>query len=142
VRWVVALLVAVAVTAAGYGIEALGADGERPLGPGVVTVDIAIEHSRFDVESLVVRRGTVVRFVVSNHDPIDHELVVGDDTVHARHAAGTERFHPPIPGEVSVGPNDTGLTFYEFDEAGTFEFVCHLPKHAEYGMVGTVKVVD
>jgi uncharacterized cupredoxin-like copper-binding protein len=104
-----------------------------------VTMDV--EHSRFDVDDLTVRRGTIVRFVLVNHDPINHELVVGDDDVHARHATGDERFHPPIPGEVSVGPGDTGLTFYEFDETGTFDFVCHLPRHAEYGMVGTVTVV-
>jgi uncharacterized cupredoxin-like copper-binding protein len=143
VRWLLGLVVAVVATAGGYGVSAIAsADEADVLGPGIVTVTIDVEHSRFDVEDLTVARGTVVRFVLVNHDPINHELVVGNDAVHARHATGTERFHPPIPGEVSVGPGETGLTFYEFDEVGTFDFVCHLPRHAEYGMVGTVTVVD
>ncbi len=55
-----------------------------------------------------MRPGTVVRFVVTNDDPILHELIVGDDAVHARHATGTEAAHPPVSGEVSVRPGDTG----------------------------------
>jgi uncharacterized cupredoxin-like copper-binding protein len=143
VRWLLAFAVALVVTAGGYGVSAMaGADGVEPLGPGVVTVTLDIEHSSFGIDRLDVRRGTIVRFVVRNHDPIDHELVVGDAAVHARHAQGTERVHPPVPGEVSVAPGDTGLTYYDFDTVGTFEFICHLPRHAEYGMVGTVHVVD
>jgi uncharacterized cupredoxin-like copper-binding protein len=142
VRWVLGLVAAVVTAALGYGVDSLGADEPAALGPGVVTVTMDIEHSRFDVDHLDVRQGTTVRFVVRNHDPIDHELVVGDDAVHARHASGNEAFHPPVPGEVSVGAGETALTFYEFDDVGTFEFVCHLPRHAEYGMVGTVRVVD
>ena len=32
------------------------------------------------------------------------------------------------------------MTFYEFNEAGTFTFACHLPRHLEFGMVGEVVV--
>jgi uncharacterized cupredoxin-like copper-binding protein len=92
------------------------------------------------VSAIVVRQGTVVRFVVRNGDPIAPELVVGDADVHARHATGTEAVHPPVPGEVSVGPNEDGCTFYEVDEAGTFTFACHLPRHVDHGMVGEVVV--
>jgi uncharacterized cupredoxin-like copper-binding protein len=134
-----ALAVAAVTTLAGYGARAGGAEAEA-LGPGLLTVDVGIEHSRFSIDRLVVRQGTVVRFVVRNGDPIAHELVVGDADVHARHAEGTEAVHPPVPGEVSVGPNEDGLTFYEFDEPGTFTFACHLPRHVDHGMVGEVVV--
>jgi plastocyanin len=46
-----------------------------------------------------------------------------------------------VPGEVSVPAGGTCLTFYELDEPGTYDVVCHLPRHAAYGMVATVRVV-
>jgi uncharacterized cupredoxin-like copper-binding protein len=124
----------------GYVVDAAGSE-EDALGTGVVRVEVGIEHSRFDLEPLRVQEGTLVEFVVDNGDPIDHELVVGDDAVHRRHADGTERRHPPVPGEVSVGPGDRALTFYEFGEAGTVVYACHLPGHVAYGMKGTIEVV-
>ena len=66
----------------------------------------------------VVRPGTLVEFVVHNDDPIHHEFIVGDERVHARHERGHESAHPLVPGEVSVGPNDVGATFFRFDEPG------------------------
>ena len=67
---------------------------------------------------------------------------MGPPEVHARHAAGTEAEHPSIPGEVSVDPNGTAVTTFRFDEAGTFEYACHLPGHYEHGMHGEIEVVD
>ena len=128
------------VATAGYAVEASGSTDDV-VGPGVVRIDVGIENSRFDLEPLQVQEGTLVEFVVQNDDPIDHELVVGDAEVHRLHADGTERRHPPVPGEVSVGPGDRGMTFYEFDEAGSVVYACHLPGHVEYGMQGTIEVV-
>ena len=128
------------VTTTGYAVSA-SADGSDVLGPGVVTVEVGIQHSRFSIGSLRVREGTLVRFVVQNDDPINHELVVGTAEVHARHRQGSERRHPPVPGEISVGPGQRGLTFTTFDEPGTVEYVCHLPGHEAFGMRGEIEVV-
>ena len=128
------------VATVGYAIEASGSEHDV-LGPGVVRVEVGIENSRFDLGPLRVQEGTLVEFVVQNDDPIDHELVVGDEDVHRRHASGTERRHPPVPGEVSVAPGDRALTFYEFSEAGSVVYACHLPGHVAYGMQGTIQVV-
>jgi uncharacterized cupredoxin-like copper-binding protein len=142
-RWLVAA-VAVALVAGGAGYGAVALAGDRPsppaLGPGDVTVQLDVEHTRFRPDGLRVVEGTRVRFVVVNGDPINHELIVGGADVHARHADGTESEHPSIPGEVSVGPNGTAITTFTFDEPGTFEFACHLPGHYEYGMHGDVEV--
>ena len=130
------------VVVAGSGAVVERAAREEPaLGPGVVRVEIGIEHSRFDVTSLRVVEGTVLEVVLHNGDPIDHELVIGTEEVHRRHRTGTEGRHPPIPGEVSVAPGDTALTFYELTEPGTVEYVCHLPGHESYGMRGQIEVV-
>jgi uncharacterized cupredoxin-like copper-binding protein len=139
-RPLVALAVGAAVTLVGFAVTASGDDVSDALGPGAVTVPLGIEHSVFSTDRFVVREGTVVTFEVRNGDPINHELIVGDDAVHERHEKGTEAVHPPVPGEVSVGPGETASTFFVFDAPGTFEFACHLPGHLAYGMRGEVVV--
>ena len=134
---------AVGVGCGGGGVGAgprLGS-GPEALGPGEVTVTLSVEHSAFEPTELRVVEGTTVRFVVDNSDPIGHELIVGPPDVHARHESGTHAQHPPVAGEVSVGPNAEAATRYRFDEPGTVEFACHLPRHYAYGMHGTVEVV-
>jgi uncharacterized cupredoxin-like copper-binding protein len=139
---VVALAAGAGATAIGYAIDdPAGAEPQAALGPGVVTVDVGIHYSEFSIEALKVHEGTVVRFVVRNDDPINHELIVGDEAVHRRHRTGSERVHPPVPGEVSVGPGETALTFFRFDEPGAIEFACHLAGHYDYGMHGEIRIV-
>jgi uncharacterized cupredoxin-like copper-binding protein len=82
-----------------------------------------------------------VRFVVVNHDPIGHELIVGGPDVQARHANGHEAYHPPVNGEVSVPADGRASTTYVFHEPGPVEYACHLPGHYQYGMHGIIEVV-
>lgn len=128
------------VMAAGYHLDHADT-GAAVLGPGTVEVVLDVDYTRFAPDHLVVREGTMVRFVVRNHDPIRHELIVGPPEVHARHASGHEAVHPPIPGEVTVEPNATAETVYQFDAVGTVVYACHLPGHDQYGMHGTVEVL-
>jgi len=147
-RWllatVAALLLGAATVGVGYAIDASASANAKPsdaLGPGLVTVRVGIHYSKFSTNEIRVRTGTTVRFVIDNQDPINHEFIVGDASVHARHERGTEQAHPPVPGEVSVAPGDDGLTIYRFDEPGRYEFACHLPGHLAFGMKGWVDVV-
>lgn len=139
----IAVVAGAVIAAAGYLLDARasGPDGDV-LGPGEVSVELGIEHSRFSFDRLEVRPGTTVRFEVRNTDPIAHEVIIGDDGVHRRHATGSEPVHAPVPGELTVGPHETGLTSFTFDEAGTVAFACHLPGHLDYGMIGEVVVTD
>ena len=109
-------------------------------GPSERTIVLTIHHSRFSMSSLDVRRGEHVRFVVRNTDPIAHELIVGPMPVQLRHESGRERWHPPVPGEVSVRLFDSAETTYTFGEPGTVLFGCHLPGHWAYGMQGRITV--
>ncbi|MET0422106.1 MAG: plastocyanin/azurin family copper-binding protein [Acidimicrobiia bacterium] len=120
---------------------AIARDRDGALGPGSVTVQLDVEHSQFSPTHVVVHPHTTVEFVVVNHDPIGHELIVGDATVHAIHAAGHEASHPPRSGEVSVAPHARAATTFTFHEPGTVLFACHLPGHFEYGMHGTITIV-
>ena len=140
----VALLVP--AVAAGALLLTTGEAGSAPvrsgvLGPGPATVRIDIDHSRFHVGPIRVRPHTEVRFVVVNHDPIGHELIVGDPDVQARHATGHEAYHPPVPGEVSIPADGRAATTYVFHDPGPVEYACHLPGHYQYGMHGIVEVV-
>jgi uncharacterized cupredoxin-like copper-binding protein len=146
-RWLVcavaAFVVAGATAFTGYAMNTdAHAQSSPALGPGLVTVDIGIHYSKFSISSLRVHKGTLVRFLVHNDDPIHHEFIVGDASVHLRHQSGSEATHPPVPGEVSVAPNDVGETFYRFHSTGRYEFACHLPGHLAYGMKGWVVVEE
>jgi len=137
----VALATFVPIVAGYSSASAHAEDTTPPLGPGVVTVKLDMRYSRFDQSEVRVYEGTLVRFEVTNSDPIHHEFMIGDQAMHDAHERGTKRFHPPIPGEVSVDIGRTGLTTYRFDTPGTVHFACHLNGHAAYGMTGSVTVV-
>jgi uncharacterized cupredoxin-like copper-binding protein len=139
-RGVVAIVAAIATAIGGYLVVDARDAQATALGPGLVRVDVEIRHSTFSFEELHVRPGTLVSFVVHNRDPIYHELVTGDENVHRRHEQGNESAHPPVPGEVSVAPLDSGATFYQFDTPGRYFVACHLPGHLAYGMKAWVVV--
>jgi uncharacterized cupredoxin-like copper-binding protein len=105
------------------------------------TVVIDINHSHFSLPATEANAGETVRFVIRNHDPIDHEFILGDDAVHLRHAEGTEReHHGDVAGEVSAPPRSEVATSSTFGAPGELLFACHLPGHFQYGMAGTVTI--
>ena len=81
-----------------------------------------------------------VTIVLRNDDPIDHEFIVGDAAVHERHRTGTEPVHASRPTEVTIPAGTTRATTITFTTPGSFLFICHLPGHEAYGMVGTLVV--
>ena len=103
---------------------------------------IEIDHSSFGVSEMKFETGDVVRFTVTNSDPIDHELIIGDSRVQDVHERGTEVEHGAVPGEISIPAGETRTTVYEFDEPGTIFFACHLPGHFAYGMRGSIVVTE
>lgn len=118
----------------------IGVAGCAPATGSERTVRLVIEHSAFHPQRLEFERGETVRFVVVNDDPIDHELIIGDEAVQEAHEKGTEKHHGTKDGEVSVGAGGSAETTYTFDEQGTLIFGCHLPGHYDYGMRGEIRV--
>jgi uncharacterized cupredoxin-like copper-binding protein len=106
---------------------------------GTQTVEITIHHSRFIPSAVHVRPGATVHFVVRNTDPIEHELIVGDEATQQRHEVGTDVLHQG-PGAVSVRAGTTAHTTYTFPTSGSLLFGCHLPGHWAYGMRGTIAI--
>jgi uncharacterized cupredoxin-like copper-binding protein len=107
---------------------------------GGETVTITIHYSAFDVTEVSVPSGVPVTFVLVNEDPIDHEWLIGDEAFHEKHRTGTHEAHGDVPTEVTIPALETRRTTITFDEPGTLAFICHLPGHEAYGMVGTVTV--
>ena len=111
--------------------------------PGIRTVAITIHYSHFSLSDLTVAPGQAVRFVVNNTDPIDHEFILGDQHLQDVHENGTEAYHPPRPGEMTIPAGTTRVTTYTFPTAPTqLFFACHLPGHYAYGMHGPVFVAS
>lgn len=108
--------------------------------PSAQTVTITIHYSAFDPAELRVPAGVPITFVLVNEDPIDHEWLIGDDVFHERHRTGTHSAHGTVPTEVSVPALETVETTITLDEPGQLAYVCHLPGHEAYGMVGTLTV--
>jgi uncharacterized cupredoxin-like copper-binding protein len=105
-----------------------------------VIVELSIHHSHFEPAAISVPAGRAVTFVIRNTDPIDHEWIVGDAAVHARHRTGTEPVHAARPTEVTIPALEERRTTVTFATPGGLSFICHLPGHEAYGMVGTLTV--
>ena len=104
------------------------------------TVTITIHYSEFDPTEIRVPRGVPITFVLVNEDPIDHEWLIGDEAFHEAHRTGTHASHGDVPTEVTVPALQTARTTITFEEAGTLAYICHLPAHEAYGMVGALMV--
>jgi uncharacterized cupredoxin-like copper-binding protein len=105
-----------------------------------IEIAITIHYSHFSPDSVTVPVGRPVTFVITNTDPIDHEWIVGDAATHERHRTGTEPVHNARPTEISIPAETQKRTTVTFPTAGSELFICHLPGHEAYGMVGTVVI--
>ena len=109
--------------------------------PPVTDVEIVIHYSKFTPSEIAVPVGVPVTITLRNDDPIDHEWIVGDAAVHELHRTGTELLHPSRPTEVVIPAGETRVTTITFEQAGSLQYICHLPAHEAYGMVGVVSIV-
>ncbi len=122
----------------GIAMVVLVAWAAMPIGR---TVTIDIRYSHFRPAAISVPAGVPITFVLRNDDPIDHEWIVGDAATHARHRTGTEPHHGARPTEQSIAALSSVRTTVTFPTPGTYRYICHLPGHEAYGMVGVVTVM-
>lgn len=120
---------------AGVGLTLAASAGASP-----PQATVAIHYSHFAPDLVTVPAGVPVAITLRNDDPIDHEWIIGEPDVHERHRVGTEPIHNERPSEVTVPAFEERVTVLTFDEPGDYTFICHLPGHEAYGMVGTLRV--
>ena len=101
---------------------------------------ITIRYSHFAPAPITARVGEPVTITLRNDDPIEHEWIVGTEEVHERHRTGAEPYHAEVPSEVTVPALSTRVSTLTFAEPGDYLYICHLPGHEAYGMVGTLRV--
>jgi uncharacterized cupredoxin-like copper-binding protein len=112
-------------------------------GPGDIAThaEIDIHFSHFTPTEVVATAGVPITITLVNTDPIDHEWLVGDEAFHQRHRTGTEAHHGARPTEVSIPAGATMTTTVSFAQPGEYKYICHLPGHEAYGMVGVLRVL-
>jgi uncharacterized cupredoxin-like copper-binding protein len=123
------------------GLAGIAAAWVRAPGLHDGSAEIRMRYSSFTPTAVVATAGVPIAITLVNADPIDHEWLVGDDAFHERHRTGTESGHGTRPTEVSVPAGTTVTTSVTFQDPGEYRFICHLPGHEAYGMVGTLRVV-
>ena len=119
-------------------------------------VNVIMRDYRFDPTPLYVVPGETLRLNVVNGGLLEHELVLGDARVQQAWARAHAVATPPAgfatAPPASVPPGTGGLRLllpsggttvadYAVPAEGTVQLVCHLPGHAERGMVGRVEFI-
>ena len=102
-------------------------------------IEVVLRHSHFEPATIRVTAGVPITFVLRNADPIDHEWMIGDSAFHERHRTGTEAVHDTRPNEVTVPALGERRTTLTFAAPVALTYICHLPGHEQYGMVGTLE---
>ncbi|NBX21292.1 MAG: hypothetical protein EBR58_07910 [Betaproteobacteria bacterium] len=126
----------------GHGTEAIGKPGVAAKVTRTVQIDMT-DNMRFTPDTITVRRGETVRFVVKNSGQLKHEFNLGTEKDLKEHYEMMKKF-PEMehdePNIASVAPGKTGDVIWQFTKSGTVSFACLHPGHYEAGMKGAVKV--
>lgn len=126
------------------------------------TIEVSLLDNYFDPESLNIRSGETVRFVLINDGAFVHEFNIGTPEMHATHQAemammvahgvlevdkinhhmmemdmgdGQMMKHDD-PNSILLEPGDTAEIIWSFGDATTLEFACNIPGHYDSGMAG------
>jgi uncharacterized cupredoxin-like copper-binding protein len=143
-RWALGFVALVLTGCVGsHGTSSGGGGGDR-----VIRVE-ALDSLAFEPDSVSVEAGESVRFVVTNTGTVEHEFVLGPESVQMAHeeASGMGKEHGAIRLEgqlaaLELAPGETEETVVTFEEEGEMLYGCHEPGHYDGGMVGTVTVTD
>jgi uncharacterized cupredoxin-like copper-binding protein len=102
-----------------------------------------LDSMRFSPDTLEVKQGETVKFVVSNDGKTMHEFVIGTKRENDDHAQLMMKFpnmEHDEPYMAHVGPGKKGEIIWTFNRAGDFDFACLIAGHYQAGMVGKIKV--
>lgn len=112
------------------------------------TITVTATEIAFDLKDIKIRKGETIRFVLINKGEQPHELVLGDAKEQAEHrqmmidmaGMNMSEMHHNDHNSVSADPGETKELIWHFTKAGTFEFACNYPGHADLGMMGSLEV--
>ena len=151
----------------GHGGQAIGEPGKATKSTRVVQVKLI--DNAYEPESVQVKPGETVKFVLRNEGQLLHEFNIGTAEMHAENQKEMAMMmehgmltptgvnekamnmdHSTMPGmghsmkhddpnSALVPPGQTKELVWKFAQGGKIEFACNIPGHYESGMVGNVK---
>ena len=142
--------------------EMMGQPGTRA--SAARTVEITIRDNLYEPETVQVKGGETIRFVIRNTGELLHEFNIGTAEMHAAHQKemaqmvdhgmltatginqqmmgmdhsklGMPALRHDDPNAVLVEPGKTAEIVWKFSKKTKLEFACNIPGHYEAGMVG------
>jgi uncharacterized cupredoxin-like copper-binding protein len=152
---------AISLVLLGAALAARPVDSPPAGSPGTAqeprNISIILRDYRFDPTPLFLYAGETVRLNILNGGMLEHELVLGDAQVQAAWAQADAAAGQPAPFATpppASAPAGTGglrvllpsggatSVVYTVPADGQLQLVCHLPGHAERGMIGQVTLVS
>ena len=122
--------------------KTFGREGDPKTAVRTINVDMS-DKMRFSPDTITVKQGETVKFVVKNSGKIMHEFVLGTMKELKEHSEMMKK-HPGMehdePYMAHVAPGKTETIAWQFTKAGNFNFGCLIPGHFEAGMIGKVTV--
>ncbi len=128
------------------------------------TVTVQMHDNYYEPESIGVKPGETVRFVVENKGSLVHEFNIGTAAMHEAHQVemmmmvdhgvidGGMIHHDMMkmdmgnghsmkhddPNSILLEPGQSQELVWKFAESGSIEFACNVPGHYQAGMYGEV----
>ena len=132
------------------------------------TIEVIMGDNYFEPESMQIKKGETIRFVIKNQGGQVHEFNIGTSHMHAEHQKEMEMMvsHGVIDGDkinkammkmdmgngmtmehndpnsVLLEPNDQADIIWKFTKSMELEFACNVPGHYESGMAGLFEFVE
>jgi len=104
----------------------------------------AMDNMRYDQNSINVRAGETIRFIVTNTGKLRHEFSIGDSEEQLKHAKMMKAMPTMMhkdPNAISLAAGETGEIIWKFSQSSDIEIACHVAGHYEAGMKADVRVI-
>ena len=130
------------------------------------TVEITLSDNYYEPESVSVKAGETVRFVLHNSGQLLHEFNIGTPHMHEEHQeemammmehgmltptaidhekmkmdhGGGHTMKHDDPNSILLEPGKSGEIVWTFPADAELEFACNIPGHYQAGMVGQISI--
>ena len=122
--------------------DAIGKPGKATNAKRTVKVEM-LDTMRFKPQSITVKQGETIKFIIKNPGKVKHEMVLGTEKELKEHAEVMKK-NPEMEhddaNQITVQPGKSGEIIWQFTKAGKVNFACLQPGHYDAGMAGTVTV--